>query len=118
MYVLPSYNQGSSGGQLDQFGAAMYLSQKVQDSLFAQLFLMNDPNNLYPEFKLIHSEDHPYVKVLKANKANIGEFIYFNGIQGPIKIWEITQSDNIIARQEFLNTSGNYAELDNLQFKI
>jgi len=118
MYIFPSYNQGTSAGQIDQFGAVMYLSEKVQDSLFAQLFLMDDPNNLYPEFKLIHSEDHPYIKLFKANKADVGGFVYFNGVQGPIKIWEITHSDNIIARQEFLNTSGNYAGLDNLQFKI
>ena len=118
VYIFPKYEQGSSTGQLDKVGAALYLSEKVKDSLVAQLFLMDDPNNLYPEFKLVHVENSYYVNLFKFQNMDIGNFVYFNGVQGPIKIWEITHSNDIIARQEFLNTSGDYAELDNLQFII
>jgi len=118
VYIFPRYVQDSASGQMDMVGAALYLSEKVKDSLVAQLFLMNDPKKLYPEFKLVHVENSYYVSLFKFQNVDVGNFVYFNGVQGPIKIWEITHSDNIIARQEFLNTSGNYAELDNLQFKI
>ena len=55
-------------------------------------------------------------EIKKETKGKVKLQFYYGGVQGPIKIWEINHQDNIIARQEFLNTSGEYAEYDNLDF--
>ena len=102
IYVYPNvYNQ-----QFDQEGAAMYLSEKVKDSLVAKLYLMNDPDNEYEEIGLVHVEGaYPFG-------------FNYGGYRGPIKIYEVDLAamDNIIARKEFFATSGEYGELDDLDF--
>jgi len=76
------------GNRINPLGAAIYLSQKVSKSLFARLFLMDDVFNEYAMVKLIHSEDDPIVKSLKGQGAIKGDFVYYQGFRGPIKIWE------------------------------
>jgi asparagine N-glycosylation enzyme membrane subunit Stt3 len=114
--LFPKLDSSSMGTQMDEVGALMYLSEKTKDSLFAQLYLMDDPQNLYSEFTLVRSQEDPYIASFRAQGAPLKDFVYYQGIRGPIKIWEIEHSDDIIARQEFLYTSGDYAELDDLQF--
>ncbi|MDD5699652.1 MAG: STT3 domain-containing protein [Candidatus Nanoarchaeia archaeon] len=115
-YVLPTLAAGSGGNaQINNFGAVIYLSPKVFNSLFAQLYLMNDPFNRYPTVKLAHSEDSELVRNLKS-QGFYSDFINYNGFSGPIKIWKVSYPDNILAREEFLRTSGKYAEFDNLTF--
>ena len=115
LVVIPSIKNGN--GQIEIFGAVIYLSPKVMNSLFAQLYLMNDPNNLYPDLELAHAEDDQVVTALKFQGIDVGEFIYYGGFRGPIKIWEVEHSDDIIAREEFLRFEGEFAELDDLEFR-
>jgi len=114
--IIPAASSTGQNIQFDDFGAVIYLSPRVSKSLFAQLYLMDDPFNKYPTVKLAHSEPDPLVGSLNMQGANIQDFIYFNGFRGPIKIWKVDYPDNIIAREEFFRTSGGYAEFDNLQF--
>jgi len=114
-------SSGSTGSQqqlqLDKMGAVIYFSPKVSKSLFAQLYLMNDPLNEYPTIKLAHSEQDGVVQSLNSQGADVGEFIYFQGFRGPIKIWDTrTIPQNIVTSEEFLRTEGEYAEFDNLTF--
>lgn len=116
--VIPSVST-PDGKQInvDQTGTIAYLSPRVSKSLFAQLYLMGDPFNEYPTIRLVHSESDPFINSLNQQGANIGEFLYFQGFRGPIKIWDTRQiPNNILAREEFLRTSGEYAEFDNLDF--
>jgi asparagine N-glycosylation enzyme membrane subunit Stt3 len=117
IYIIPQITQVSNGLQIDEKGALIYLSPKVVDSLVAQLYLMNDPLNKYTGVTLAHSEPDPLeISIEMYSGKKINEFFYFNGIRGPLKIWKVTPSENIIARPEFLALSGEFAGLDNLTF--
>ncbi|MEA3414145.1 MAG: hypothetical protein U9Q99_01320, partial [Nanoarchaeota archaeon] len=104
VYIYPNIYNSEKGQQFDLEGAAMYLSEKVKDSLIVKLYLMDDPNNEYSEFELAHSEGtYPF-------------FFYYQGFRGPIKIWKINEMPNILDKEEFRRTSGEYGEFDDLQF--
>jgi len=114
--MLPLISAGGQGIQVDNLGSAIYLSPKVSAGLFAQIYLMDDPFNNYPTLKVAHSEPDPFVKSLNSQGANLQELVYYQGLRGPIKIWEVNYPDNILERSEFLRTEGDYAEFDNLTF--
>ncbi|MBA7704313.1 hypothetical protein ES703_113118 [subsurface metagenome] len=116
VYIIPKVDQTSQGIQVNNLGAVIYLSPKVSKSLVAQLYLMNDSFDSYKTIKLVHSEPDPIIESLNSQGLNLNEFIYFNGIKGPIKIWKVDYPSNIIAREEFLNYTGEWAEFDDLEF--
>jgi len=103
-------------GKIDNVGAAMYLSEKTKDSLLAKVYLMNDPLDEYPELKLVHSEEDQVYSYLKAQGAKTSEFVYYNGVRGPIKIWSFEAGEDVLVREEFLSLSGEYGEFDDLVF--
>jgi len=108
---------GNTVAETDEGGAAIYLSPKVSKSTLSQLYLLNSKEGRYSEFGLVHAEQDPYITYLRAMGLNLGEFAYIaGGIRGPIKIWEVTPDENILINEEFLRTSGKYAEFDNLTF--
>jgi len=115
-YVMPSVSNSEQGVNIERMGAIMYLSPKVSKSLMAQLYLLNDPFEKYPTLTLAHAEASPIIQNLNAQGADLNEFTYYQGIQGPIKIWKIDYPSNILAREEFLSSSGEYGEFDNLEF--
>ena len=117
LYVIPSISQsGEQGVQIDHLGAAIYLSPRNMQSLVAQLYILDDSFNKYPTLKVAHSEPDPNLAFLNAQGANIGELFYFSGFRGPIKIWEVNYPEETLEREEFLRTTGDYAEFDDLQF--
>jgi len=85
--VIPAF----TGSGIDQMGAAIYLSQKVSKSLFARLFLMDDVFGEYETLKLAHVEDDPVIASLKAQGVALGDFVYYQGFRGPIKIWDVSE---------------------------
>ena len=102
LYVYPNVENN----QFDMSGAAIYLSEKTQDSLVAKLYLMGDPDDEYPELELVHEEStYPFN-------------FYYGGFYGPIRIWEVhtDEMENIISREEFLQKTGAYGGLDSLTF--
>jgi len=115
--MIPQLSQTAQGSvQIDKIGAAIYLSPKVSKSLFSRLYLLGDPLKEYETVKLAYLEPDPVLKSLNDQGANVGDLAYFGGFRGPIKIWEVDYPENIIAREEFLRTEGEYAEFDDLQF--
>jgi len=113
--VIPSIAETGQQISVENLGAVIYLSPKVSKSLFAQLYLMDDPFNNYQTIKLAHSQDDPAIASLKAQGLNFGEFVFFRGFRGPIKIWDTTDiPDNILIIEEFLRREGDWAEFDNL----
>jgi len=106
----------SDSGSVDNIGASMYLSEKTKDSLLAKMYLMNDPLGEYPELELVHSErDQVYNYLVSLGKTPT-DLVYYNGVRGPIKIWEFNAGEDILVREEFLSLSGEYGEFDDLQF--
>src|SRR3989338_11206751 len=89
--------------KMDDFGSMIYISPRVMRGYFAQKYLLNDPFNKFLNFKLVHSEDNLIVSELKKQDVNLNEFIYYQGIQGPIKIWEIKYTGNEEKKQEYLD---------------
>ncbi len=74
-----------SNNEVNPFGAAMYLSPRVKDGLFARLYL-NDEENEY--FKLVYST------------PNLPLGIINGALLGPIKIWEINYPENFKISEE------------------
>jgi asparagine N-glycosylation enzyme membrane subunit Stt3 len=105
-------------GRVNPMGAAIYLSQKVSKSLFAQMFLLNDAFGNYESLELVHSEDSPIVASLKAQGAIAGDFVYYQGFRGPIKIWDVSEvPDGIKVIEEFRSApTGEYGYLDGFDF--
>ena len=116
VYFIPYVYSSNQGVGVDQIGAAIYLSPRVMNSLVGQLYILNDVFNNYLYLELVHSEPSPLIDSLNSQGLSLNEFIYYQGIQGSIKIWKVNHQNNIIAREEFLNTTGSYAEYDDLTF--
>jgi dolichyl-diphosphooligosaccharide--protein glycosyltransferase len=115
--VIPQVTQTTTGQvSVNQLGAGIYLSPRVSKTLFAKVYLMNDPLNEYPTIKKANFEDDYVITALKQQGMDIGEFAYFNGFIGPLKIWKVDYPDNIIENKGFIAESGQYAELDNSVF--
>ena len=54
-------------------------------------------------FELAHTESNLFVNDLRQQaNLNLGEFVYYQGFQGPIKIWKIKYPSNIKSNPEFL----------------
>lgn len=103
-YIYPNLRESAQGQTIDFGGALIYLSEKVKDSLVVKLYLMGDPLEEYSEFELVHTQ------------GILPNPFYYNGFNGPIKIWEIGEMENILIRNEFLETSGEFGSLDDLEF--
>jgi len=114
--IIPKVDQISEGINVDQEGALIYLSPKTFKGLIGQLYIFNNALENYDSLTLVKSEQDPIVANLNSVGGNLGDFIYFGGFRGSINIWEVSYPLNIVEREEFLRTSGEYAEFDNLIF--
>jgi len=118
IYLIPSVAQNAQGGvNIDNVGAAIYLSPRNMKSLVAQIYLLDDVFDNYQTLKLAYSQDDQVVEILKGQGAQIDEFVFFQGLRGPIKIWKVDYSNDVLVKEEFLRTAGEYAEFDNLTFR-
>jgi len=98
---------GTSSFGLEEDGALLYLSEKTVKSQLARLYLYKENN---PYFTLIHSQDSPVTEQLKNSGAgNAEDIIYYNGVQGPIRIWQINYPGNMSLNQTYLQT--NYSDI-------
>lgn len=100
--LLDKLEQTGQGVLIDNYGALIYLSEKTMNSLFAQLYLMNDPFNRYPTINLVHSEDDSVVNFAKMAGLSKQDMLYYHGFRGPIKIWEIEYGENVKVHPELL----------------
>ena len=80
---------------------------------------MDDAFNKYPTITLAHSEEDLLVSSIRNKNINFpGEFVYYNGFRGPIKIWDVRNiPENIVEQKGFYAPfSGNFSEFDNFEF--
>jgi asparagine N-glycosylation enzyme membrane subunit Stt3 len=113
--IIPQLKESSSGLQVKPLGAAIYMSQKISKSLFAKLYLMEDPFNEYTTINLADSESDYVINLLKQQGADVGDFIYYEGFRGPLKIWEVEYPENTETHEEFLQLTANQeGKLDEL----
>ncbi|MDO8517223.1 MAG: STT3 domain-containing protein [Nanoarchaeota archaeon] len=101
--VTENIIQGPQGVQVDSSGAGIYISPRIMRGMFAQIYLLNDPYKKFDSLKLAYSEPSPVVASLRSQgMKDIDDFVYFNGIQGPIKIWTINYKGNEVVNPEYL----------------
>jgi asparagine N-glycosylation enzyme membrane subunit Stt3 len=103
VFIIPKLDMQGQGITTNQIGAAMYLSPRLMRGMFTQKYLLNDPFNNFPNFKLAHSEQSFVVDNLNAQGLALPEFVYFNGVQGPIKIWSIKYTGEEKIKEEYLD---------------
>lgn len=100
VFIFPSLSQ-DSGGKLgmDRSGALIYLSSRTIHSNLAQLYLFDQKSD---HFRLVHTESDLIVNDIKKQGYNFGEFVYYQGIRGPIKIWEIKYPAGMKINSDYL----------------
>jgi len=86
---------------INKIGALLYLSKRTIHSNLANLYLFNKDSK---NFKVAHIESNLIIENLKQQVPDIGEFVQYQGFQGPIKIWEINYPENIEFKKEYLET--------------
>ncbi len=102
IYIFPRINPTAQSFQVEEDGALLYLSKRTVKSQLARLYLYNENN---PNFRLAHSQDDFIVQQIKNQRPDFNfDIIYFQGLRGPIKIWEISYPSNIQFKKEFLDT--------------
>ncbi len=114
--IIPELVSTTGGININPLGAIIYLSPKTRKSLFAQLYLMDNNKDLYKEFKLVEKSPNKIVSILSAQRGNIGDFVYYKGLRGPLKIWKISPDKNIIIFKGFLNKSDAFKTFNNVSF--
>ncbi len=87
IYIFPRIDQTNGKLRIVANGAAFYLSERTIHSNLVNFYLFNKQSDY---FKLVHSEDNLFVKNMKQQGMNVGDFVYYQGLQGPIKIWQIS----------------------------
>lgn len=98
VYIIPSLVQTSGGLGADPAGAAMYLSPRNLRALWVQLYLLDEGK----QFNLVHTEQNPVMQDLKNQGLDVGDFLYYGGVLGPMKIWEVNYTGNESYNPEYL----------------
>ncbi|MEM4271597.1 MAG: STT3 domain-containing protein [Candidatus Pacearchaeota archaeon] len=106
IFLMPYIQQSAEGVRIDKDGALIYLSDRTVKSQLARLYLYNEDDKY---FKLVHSEDDFVVEQLKNSNVTNKDIVYFGGIRGPIRIWEINYPSGMKINEEFLQK--NYPDI-------
>jgi hypothetical protein len=104
-FVFPKLIVQNNQINQNPFGAIMYLSPRLMRGMLAQVYILNDPFKKFTNFPLIHTQDSLVVESLKQQGMPVQDFIYYQGIQGPIKIWKVIYSGDEEKKQEYLDKS-------------
>jgi hypothetical protein len=101
-YLFPSINVGEGITQ-NPIGSAMFISPRLMRGMLSQVYILNDPFNNFPNFELIHSEPSLIIDSLRAQGMDLPDFVYYQGTQGPIKIWEITYTGEEELQEKYID---------------
>lgn len=104
--IIPSVS--SEGGSLNKKGAGIFVSERIKKTNFARLYLFDETEN----FEVVHEEEDYVVQILKEQGFEVGDFILYGGIRGPIKIWKVNYPQNIQANPEYLEIRYPNQELE------
>lgn len=111
VFLFPRLDQTSDGRvSLVRNGVLMYLGSRTVHSQLARLYLFEQESDY---FKLAYSQDGYIVENLKSQGlTGIDEFVWYQGLQGPIKIWEVTYPKDIQVKEDFLRKDFPNPEFD------
>lgn len=101
IFIFPELDI-SAGNSVDivEHGAALYLSKRVIHSQLANLYLFGKDSNY---FKEAYNGKNLIIEELENQGINVGDFVYYGGFQGPIKIWEISYPSGMKLNQTYLD---------------
>jgi len=102
-YVFPQLNVNNGQASLNEQGAALYISPRLLRGMLAQVYLLDDAFGNFPHFKLVHTEPSLIIDDLRARGMALPDFVYYQGLQGPIKIWEIEYTGNEQLKEEYID---------------
>jgi len=100
-FLFTKLNQAQGISQ-NPIGAALFISPRLFRGMLSQVYILGDPLNKFPNFKLVHTEPNLIIESLNNQGMNLPDFIYFNGIQGPIKIWEVKYTGKEEIKEKYL----------------
>lgn len=109
VFIFPKLDVQNEGLNVNDIGAVMYLSEKTIHSQLANLYLFKEESDY---FNLVHSEESLIIENLREQGIDLGEFVYYQGLQGPIKIWEINYPSDIESNPDYLETIYPTSELE------
>lgn len=93
-------DSGGNGLEVVPQGSLLYLSKRTVKSQFARLYLYNENN---ANFKLVHSEDDFLIAQLKGQVPGFtSDFVTYDTVRGPIRIWEIHYPRDIAFKPEYI----------------
>jgi len=98
-FIFPRIDNSNGQLKINEIGTALYLSPRTVHSRLADLYLFNQ-NSKY--FSLVHAESNFVVENLRSQNIEIGEFVYYQGFQGPINIWEISYPSGMEVNPAYL----------------
>ena len=98
VYIYSKLNVQEQGVSINPIGASMFLSPRNMRALWVRLYLLGEGEN----FELVHEQSNEIVKSIRNQGSEIPEIVYYQGIQGPIKIWEIHYTGNEQYNEEYV----------------
>jgi len=103
-YIIPSID---SKGQFDETGAVIYLSPRIFNSLLGRLYILDDYYKQYTSLSLAVKEDDAAVKYFSqfVSGGKMNEFLYYQGLRAPLKIWNVSYPLGTQTHSEFLDTN-------------
>jgi len=112
VYLIPSVD--AQKGQLNGVGAIIYLSPRTFNSLLGRLYILNDYYKQYTGLILAHNEDDPAVSYFKqqAGNVSIGDFVYYQGLRAPLRIWKVNYPADTQVHKEFLSQTFTFGGMD------
>lgn len=101
VYIMPRLVTSANGIQVDSKGSLLYLSSRTVHSQFARLYFYGEEDSY---FELAHSEDDFLVAQVKTQVPGFNsDFVFYDTIRGPIKMWEINYPQDIQFKEEYLS---------------
>jgi len=101
-FFMPAIGVVQNTAQVDYNGAALYLSRRVVNSQLARLYLYGQEDQY---FKVANIQDDIIVENLKAQGMQLGHFVYYQGMRGPIKIWKVEYPSSMRVNPDYLLTT-------------
>jgi hypothetical protein len=106
LYIIQEVNVENNQLSVDQSGAAIYLSPRILKGFLGQVYLLDNSLGNFNNFKLVHNQPDYIIENINQQSASQGieldDFVYYQGLRGPIKIWEIEYSGSEKKVEDYL----------------
>jgi len=103
VYPIQSMVSAGGGYQVEQEGAVIYLSPRVLRGFLGQVYILDDPFNNFPAFEVAYKQNDFILQQFESQGVELNDFVYYQGIKGPITIWDINYPAEQQANSEYLN---------------